>query len=114
MRTGARFSLRPEERWPSLSAVEYAGRAAESASRPQKILCGEDRILYCVKFSNNTHGNGRALVAECIAGILGARLNAPVAQVALIEVGAQFLELNPIELQPGLSATAGFASRFEM
>jgi hypothetical protein len=90
-----------------LSAAEYAGRAAESASKPQKILCGDDGILYSVKFSNNTHGDGRALVAECVAGLLGQSLGAPVAEVALIAVDQQFLALNPIELQPGLSAMPG-------
>lgn len=90
-----------------LSAAEYAGRAAESASKPQKILCGDDRILYSVKFSNNTHGDGRALVAECLSGLLGSSLGAPVAEVALIEVDQPFLVLNSIELQPGLSATPG-------
>jgi hypothetical protein len=105
--------------WPSLIeqaaesvpvpvvAREDAGRAAESASRPQKLLCGDSSDLYAVKFSNNEHGDGRALVAECAAGLLGAKLGAPVAEVALVEVTPNFLGMNPIELRPGLAATPG-------
>jgi len=59
---------------------------------PQKFECGEDDALYSVKFFNNGPGNGRALVAEHLAGRCGALIGAPVAEVALIRVAKAFFE----------------------
>jgi hypothetical protein len=77
----------------------YVGRAAQSASSPQKYQCGSNRDLYCVKFVNNTHGDGRALVAEHLAGRCGKLIDAPVGAVALVNV--------PTHLTKGVTLTDG-------
>lgn len=72
----------------AIKAREYIDRAATSASSPQKYLCGQNRDLFCVKFHNNKHGDGRALVAEHIVGRCGKLIVAPVGAVALVAVSA--------------------------
>jgi len=92
-----------------LEATEYAGRAAESASKPQKFLTGDDKELFAVKFRNNRHGDGRALAAEHLAGSLGLAIMAPVASVALIHVSQDLLDAQPepIRLEDDNPAVAG-------
>ena len=101
-----RAGERPDE---VLDATEYVGRAAESASRPQKFLAGEEQTLYSVKFRNNRHGNGRALVAEHMAGSIGTGIGAPVAPVALIRVSQGLLDAQPdgLRLENDNSAVPG-------
>jgi hypothetical protein len=69
-----------------LEARNYYGPVSSSASSPQRFGCGEDDQLYAIEFRNNAHGDGRALVAEHLAGRCGSLLGAPVAEIAVISV----------------------------
>lgn len=85
----------------------YLGAASGSASAPQKFECGDDDDLYAVKFRNNKHGDGRALVAEHVAGRCGALIGAPVAEVALINVGEHLVSGGVVTLQDGTPVVDG-------
>jgi hypothetical protein len=60
-----------------------------------------------VKFRNNRHGDGRALVAEHLTGRCGALLAAPVGEVALIEVGDDLVRDGLVLLGDGTPAESG-------
>lgn len=64
-----------------------------TATRPQKVFCGEKEELYAVKFAQNTHGDGRGIFTEQLVARLGQLLSAPVPEVALVEVS---VELNDV------------------
>ena len=58
-----------------------------TASRPQKFTCEEDENeLWLVKLAGNTHGGGKGIFNEQVAGLAGRLLAAPVAGVALVRV----------------------------
>lgn len=93
----------------------YLGAASQSASAPQKFECGSGNDLYAVKFQNNKHGDGRALVAEHLAGRCGDLIGAPVGKVSLIDVGEYLVGGGLITLQDGMPVVSGLqhGSRWE-
>jgi len=88
--------------WPSLIAEAVLARpkamvgsrhdgGIQTASRPQKIICAGE-VLYAVKFAQNNHGDGRATFTEQVVARAGRLINAPVPEVALVEVSDELVE----------------------
>jgi len=46
------------------------GGGIETATRPQKFTCDDNR-LYAVKFAGNNHGDGRGIYNEQVIAALG-------------------------------------------
>jgi hypothetical protein len=82
-----------EESTPESSPVVIAMtflKAWPSYSKPVLLSC-DDEQQYVVKGRHN----GRAIVNERVVGILGAVLGAPVADVALVQVSSELIEIEP-------------------
>src|SRR5712691_1419694 len=102
-----------EPDWIPLIAAAAASRLVErrvqrhdgglgTASKPQKFIC-DNEDLYLVKFTQNQHGDGRAIFTEQVVGRVGVLIGAPVAHVALVEVPAPIIAelLNTPDLDLG-------------
>jgi hypothetical protein len=89
-----------------LTATRHDG-GITSASRPQEYTCSDNR-LYAVKFTQNNHGDGKAIFNEQVIGALGALVGAPVAAVALVRVSQALADaLNAITDAVDFQAEAG-------
>jgi Family of unknown function (DUF6338) len=64
-------------------------------------------MLYAVKFRNNKHGDGRALVVENLTGRCGELIGAPVGEVAVIEVNESLVGGGLVTLHDGTPAEDG-------
>jgi hypothetical protein len=93
------------QRQPPRRAIRHEG-GLPTASKPQKFLC-DDSGLYAVKFSQNQHGDGKAIFTEQVVGLAGKLLGAPVGPVELVDVApalADALRADPslgFDPQPG-------------
>src|SRR6266498_102636 len=90
---------------PPVVAEEFVG-GLDTASKPQTFRCDDGR-LYAVKFRNNPQGDGRAIVAEHVVGLLGSLVGAPVAEVRLVRVTSELLAALNIVFNGGEPAAAG-------
>lgn len=51
----------------------------------------DNGVHYLVKFRNNPHGDGRAIVAEEVVALAGSLIGAPVPRVDLVDVLAELV-----------------------
>jgi hypothetical protein len=75
-----------------VSARRHDG-GIETATRPQKLICGDEERLFAVKFIQNNHGDGRGIASEQIVARLGRLIGACVAEVAVVDVSAELVEV---------------------
>lgn len=79
---------------PAACIATRHGGGIDTATKPQKFTCDDNR-LYAVKFIQNEHGDGKGAFNEQVIGTIGALIGAPVAPVELVRVPQQLIdELN--------------------
>jgi len=81
-----------------LQAETYLGKKGSSFSNPVEIMCNDSNV-YVVKGRQAGRADvSRAMVNDHIVGRLGALLDAPVPQIALVEIPLELIEAQ-LEMQ---------------